>query len=110
MVTNIDKQLGFSFEAGSAGKKAGIDRVEEHNLSFVELMRREARRIARATGKVSSDDLRRYARVSGLEPEHPNCWGSVFRGPEWVCIGRMKSKLVSNHAREIRVWAQKETE
>ncbi len=111
MGTDVEKQIGFDFEAGKARKEDGLDRVEEHNERFVDVMRRHAEYIAGFYGSVTSDDLRWYARVNNIAPEHPNAWGSIFRGPQWVCVGRTKSKLKSNHAREIRVWAlAKETE
>lgn len=107
-VSDIDRQLGFSWERGNKHKEAGLDSVEEHNPSFVEIMRKRARELVAETGRVTSDDLRRYARVNGIAPDHPNAWGAVFGGKEWVQIGRMKSKLTSNHAREIRIWTLRE--
>ncbi len=82
----------------------GLDKVEGNNDSFVHRMRAHAKHIAQRTGHVTSDDLRRYASSHGLEPKHPNAWGAVFRGKQWICIGRRKSTLASNHAREIRIW------
>lgn len=102
---DVEKQIGFDFDAGKARKEAGLDSVEEHNERFVRIMRQRAEYVAIRFGTVTSDDLRKYAKYRGLEPEHPNCWGSLIRGPRWVCVGRTKSKLKSNHAREIRVWA-----
>ena len=104
-MSDIDNQLGFSWERGHKRKEAGLDSVEAHNPSFVEIMRNRAREIVAKTGRVTSDDLRRYARVNGIEPDHPNAWGAIFAGKDWVQIGRTKSTLTSNHAREIRIWA-----
>jgi len=55
-------------------------------------------------GSVSADDLRRYADKHNDQPGHVNAWGSVFRGAGWRMVGRMKSTIPSNHAREIKVW------
>ncbi len=94
----------FDYAKAKELADAGIQSVGTHNASFVDIMRAEARRIARAVGSVTSDDLRRYAKAHDLKPNHPNAWGAIFRGAEWKMVGRMKSKLMSNHAREIKVW------
>lgn len=90
--------------SGTTGKQLGLAQVERMQRPFVELMRERAIAIARATGRVTSDDLRAYAQAEGIVPEHSNCWGAIFRGSCWRCVGRVKSKLTSNHSREIRVW------
>ncbi len=94
----------FSLEQGRAGREAGKDLVEAHGEGFVELMRREAERIFWLRGVVNCDDLRAYAKSLGIVPNHPNTWGSIFRGPHWKQIGLTQSQLVSNHARTIREW------
>lgn len=93
------------WSGGEALKEEGLDSVETKNKKFVDIMRARATELCLEFGRVTSDDLRRYAMELGIRPEHPNAWGSVFRGKKWTVVGRMKSKLASNHAREIRVWA-----
>jgi len=90
-------------EASSA-KHHGQALVESHNERFVEVMREEARRLCRADGSCTSDDLRAYALLAKLSPKHPNAWGSIFRGPEFESVGFERSKLLSSHARTIRRW------
>ena len=68
------KQMGFDWEAGRDRKDAGLEQVEEHNPSFVEVMRERARDVATRLGTVSTDDLRLYARQMGLTPNHQNAW------------------------------------
>ena len=97
-------QLPFDFIAGKAAKDAGLDSVESNNPNFVANMRLVAKEIVLACGRVSCDDLRVYARDNNIVPSHPNAWGAIFRGKGWKQIGRKKSKLVTNHAREIRIW------
>lgn len=89
---------------GHALKAAGQDLVESHNETFVSLMRAEAKRISKERGWLTSDDLRVYASQLDLKPAHPNCWGSIMRGPQWKVVGRRKSAVPENHSREIRVW------
>jgi hypothetical protein len=45
-----------------------------------------------------------FAEQLGLVPSSTNSWGTVFRGPHWKMVGRQKSAVRSNHAREIKVW------
>lgn len=97
-------QLPFDFKAGKEAKTSGLDLVETNNQSFVDHMRLIAKEIVLIKGKVSCDDLRVYARDNDIVPAHPNAWGAIFRGKGWKQVGRKKSKLVSNHAREIRIW------
>lgn len=100
-MTQFDLPLGIRL------KELGQDDVESNNESFVEVVRNEARFLASTKGKVTSDDLRSFAQSNGLVPAHPNAWGSVFRGSEWVTLGFTRSSLVSNHARTIRIWGLK---
>jgi hypothetical protein len=93
---------------GENPKDTGIASVESHNPTFVEKMRARAIEVATSEGTVTSDDLRRYGKAYGIEPNHPNAWGAIFRGNLWRSVGRKKSTLNSNHSREIRVWSLKE--
>lgn len=90
-------------------RDAGLNQVAGNAQCFVETMRSIARGISRTNGNVSIDDLRDFAERNGIEPHHPNAWGTIFRERGWYCIGRKRSRKVSNHAREIRVWRYRET-
>jgi hypothetical protein len=94
----------FDINAGIHGRDSGIEAVISSNECFVSTMRGIARIIVRRKGVVTSDDLREIARDHGIVPKHENAWGGIFRGNEWECVGFMKSKLPSNHARTIRTW------
>ena len=95
-------------ESGKELKQLGLDLVEEHNKTFVELMREHAIALSRRHGRVTSDDLRAAAARSGIEPDHKNAWGAIFRGKNWKPLGFENSKIPSNHARVIRVWRWEE--
>lgn len=97
-------QLTLDSQLSKSLKTQGLDAVETSNLSFVELMRREAIRLSNERGWLTSDDLRVYASRLGIAPDHPNAWGSVLRGPHWKVIGHRKSAVPSSHHREIKIW------
>ena len=92
---------------GAELMQLGLELVETNNVDFIETMRETARSIVRSAGKVTSDDLRRYAEANQLAPDHQNAWGAIFKGKEWVSCGRVRSSLPSNHARWITVWRVK---
>lgn len=94
----------LSLTEGRLLKEQGQILVSSNNQHFLALMREEARRISDERGWVSSDDLRVYASQLDLEPTHPNAWGAIFRCPRWQVVGRRKSAVPGNHAREIKVW------
>lgn len=98
----------FDRQEGERLKSEGQESVELHNENFVADMREVAKRLSRLNGRVTSDELRFHAAHYGLKPKHPNAWGSIFRGTEWVCVGHTKSTLKSNHARTIKIWIFRE--
>ena len=111
MTDKPESQLDL-WAGGEDRRKAGQASVETSNSNFVAMMRNHAVGIATKFGQVTSDDLREYAKRHGVSPAHPNAWGSIFRGKilghRWIVVGRMKSKLATNHSREIRIWALQE--
>lgn len=94
----------MSLDEALHAKDLGQRIVRATNAGFVELMREKARGIAQRRGEVTVDDLREYAAAQGIEPSSPNAWGCLFIGPEWVMVGRRRSRLVSNRGREVKVW------
>ena len=93
---------------GERRKQIGLDLVSIRSEDFLKKMREEAIKISRVRGSVTVDALRSYADNKGIEPHHPNAWGSVFRGSNWNRIAMRKSKTVSAHARMISVWKYEE--
>jgi hypothetical protein len=94
----------LSLADAEAAKRKGLDAVEVNDSAFIFYMRNAAKEIAYINGSVSTDDLRKYGEQWDLAPHSPNSWGSILRGKDWEVIGRKKSAVVSNHAREIRVY------
>lgn len=98
-------KIKVKLSRGEKLKESAMVGVEKKNAAWLNTIRKQAIRIAKRKGSVTTDDLRKYAMKKELKPSHPNAWGAVFRGSDWRVIGRCKSRLPSNHAREIRVWA-----
>ena len=88
-------------------REQGLDSVEYHNMNWVERMRERARKLSIQHGSVCADDLRLIANKTHDNPEHVNAWGAVFRGKDWMVIGRKRSETPTAHAREIKVWQYK---
>lgn len=95
----------FQLSDGTMDFVGDIPKVIAPNEAFIQTMRNFARMIVNDQGKVSTDDLRLVADELKLRPAHHNAWGAIFRGKEWVCIGRKKSGYKSNNSREIKIWA-----
>lgn len=89
-------------------KRQGLEQAESRCPEWICEIRQVAREHARRHGQVTSDDLRIWADEYHLHPNHPNSWGAVFKGSEWVAVGYRKSRYVSNHARRITVWELRE--
>jgi hypothetical protein len=89
-------------------QREAFSKREHADYGFIHRMRQEARILSQRCGTVTCDDLRMIAVGLGLAPSHPNSWGAIFRGPQWILVGRQRSRVVSNHAREIRVWKYNE--
>lgn len=89
---------------GELKKQIGLSLVAQGSEEFLEVMRAEAKRIARVRGQVSADDLRPIAKNLGIEPHHPNAWGALFRGSDWIRIGFKNSTCGSRRAGMVAVW------
>jgi hypothetical protein len=100
----MKKTYDFDLFDGIAARDAGIARVSARAEDFLVIMRRVAREIALTKGRVTSDELRIYARDHGIKPHHPNAWGAIFKGPNWIHVGTLQSAKKSNHARWIHIW------
>ncbi|MEM6485324.1 MAG: hypothetical protein AAF662_10110 [Pseudomonadota bacterium] len=89
---------------GETQKQQGLDLVVLNNQEFVKCMREHAESIALHKGDVSADDLRPVAERIGIEPNHPNAWGAIFKGRVFRRKSSVKSRWPSNHGRYITLW------
>jgi len=101
---NFDR-VTFSREVGERAKTQGMDAAARTRQNLLAEVRAHLRILAR-TRPVSADDAQEYLISQGLQPMG-NAAGSLFSGHEWECVGRVKSKRVSRHANEIRLWRLK---
>lgn len=95
---------GTAEATGRELRDEGIERVSSHNESWLELVRREARKISAWKGHVTADDVRARSAELGLEPTHRNAWGAVFKAEGWKPVGWKLSKRPAAHGRAVRVW------
>jgi hypothetical protein len=94
---------------GEQKKEEGRNRVEAHNEEWLDWIRYHAKELARWTGTVTIDDLRKIADNFDRQPTHPNAWGCVFRNKRvWERIEYRPSKRPDAHHRPIGVWRLKE--
>ena len=104
MERNQTEMMFSNFSLGRQLRDEGICRVESNNGSFVEYMRKFAYKIAQRNGTVTINDLRQHANQIGMQPKHPNAWGSVLRCSWFRPVGFAQAKLPQSHARCIRTW------
>ena len=90
-----------------SGKQLGLALTESNNKALVGLARAIARDLCAKYGSCTIDDVRADSRLAEFQPTSPNCWGSVFMGDEWHCIGWEPSTRESNNSRYIRRWRMK---
>jgi hypothetical protein len=104
-----DPQLGLlGLEEGERLKKEGMAKVADHNGDWLAAARAEALRLALYLATVSVVDIRRWAEETDQWPDHPNCWGTVFKGGGWMPTGDWeKCQHPDGHARDVKIWARK---
>ena len=100
------KQLELDLDRSLAEKARGMAVAEASGAAWLEdILRPVARKLARREGSVTADDVHRYLIDNEIIAPRGPFWGSLFKGKEWEFTGvRIKSAVVSNHARELKVW------
>ena len=91
-------------KTGEMLKREGIAKVSVNGAEFLAWARPLAKDIFAFDGEVTTDEIRYWADQNGIKPHHPNCWGAIFAGKEWKCVGRRRSTWPSNHGRSIAIW------
>jgi len=86
-------------------KLEGLERAASHHK--VDLLRAQqiAELIAGVQTVITADDVREAFRIhQGRELKIGNAMGSLFPRKKWICVGRVKSKRDSSHARYVSQW------
>lgn len=83
-------------------RDAGIARVSIGRDEWLAKARRTAVTVAKRTGQVSINDVRRF--VDLPEDCSPNLWGAVFRGGNFEAVGYCQATHPSAHSRVVRVY------
>ena len=104
-----DTQLDLlNLEEGERRKREGMALVGDHNGDWLAAARHEALRLAYIQGEVSSVDIRRWAQDTDQWPDHPNSWGTIFKGGGWAPTGKWeKCQHPEGHARDVKIWHRK---
>ena len=98
-------QGSFNFSESMNRKEAGMAAAAASKNIVLDQARSIARLLAAQNGEVTADDVQRELERRDLPSLGPAA-GSLFRTKDFVFTGkRIKSSKISNHAREIRVWA-----
>ena len=98
------EQAVLNFEQGQSLKQHGQDMAGWGSLNFVVTMREVAKQMSLEKGSVTIDDLRVYAVQHGLQPTHPNAWGTLFIEKGWLRLEDTKSGIRSNRNRRVGIW------
>jgi len=100
----LDQEL---IEQGKQRRDDGMSKVAARGKVFLSSMRSWAVGYAIRHGRVTANDVRKHAERIGVEPEHKNVWGSVFKDPRFVALGYESSSVPSRNAGVIRIWGLK---
>jgi hypothetical protein len=104
---NQQTLIDFDLAAAQAAKVRGMELAESRNIVHLDLARAIARDLAYKHGTVTADDVQAVLIEWGYEPLGKAA-GRLFLPSEFEYTGeRRKSKRVSNHAHENRVWRLK---
>lgn len=110
--TRNKSQAMLVFDSGRANKAAeqGIDAAKQARAELFILACDIAERIARERGEVTMDDVQARLIELGHHPRDLGpAAGAIFRNPKkWGFVRMTKSKRVSNHGSDLRVWRLRE--
>jgi hypothetical protein len=99
----------WDWAASEAAKQAGIDQAGENKKQLLEYARGIARELARGGKVISADDVQLEIENRGISVHAlGNAAGGLFRGKEWIAVGRVKSKRQHAHANWLTTWRLRE--
>ena len=91
-----------------AAKAAGMDKAAENKKKLLEYARGIARDLAKGGNVISADDVQRELERRKISVHAlGNAAGSLFKGKEWMAVGRIKSKRVHAHSNWLTTWRLK---
>lgn len=94
----------FNLPEGLRRKELGMAQARDSHEDVLALARDIAREHATRHGTVTADNVQRALMQRGLPPLG-NAAGSLFKGAAWEFTGEwIKSRRVTNHARQNRIW------
>ncbi len=106
-----DPRTLFDAAAGEELKKQGMQKAEDHNKSLLSYAQAKAVELAlqKEDRTISADDVMLDLISAGIPADGLGpAAGGIFRGKAWEFTGQwIKSKRVSNHARQQRLWKLK---
>jgi hypothetical protein len=95
----------FDVPAAIEERDRVLRNLERTHSRWIDRARFAAKRIARLTGTVIADDVRRWAIEADDAPDNWKTLGAVFTSAEFVWTGeRMVSGIKKGHGNEQRVW------
>jgi hypothetical protein len=104
-------QFVMDVKRGETRKEQGMKISADSRAELLSLVRAALRNIARTrpSRTATADDATEWLIAYGYDPNSlGNGAGSLFRGDDWVFTGVwVKSRKVTNHAHQNRVWRLK---
>jgi hypothetical protein len=85
-------------------KNSGMTLAAGNNAIILAKFRDIAERLGRTFVNVTIDNIREDAENAFIPYEPGNWMGSVFKGPNWKCVGFRISTHYGSHGRIVRVW------
>ena len=99
----------FDLLQGEKAKAEGMKAAAEARPATLIYARAIAFALASEHGTVNADMVGEKLKERGYNPNLGPAAGSLFKGDEWEFTGeRVRSKRVTNHGRELKVWKLKE--
>ena len=96
-----------SEETGRQLKERGMQKAAAKHAQSLADAQWTARYLVRMLGQITIEDVRRNFEKVSRPWDLGNAAGSVFKGPEWECVGYREATRPEAHARILRVWRLK---
>lgn len=98
----------FDIDAGRSARDAGMQTAAANKESLLRYARDVAKRLARAKGVITADDVSEAMAVEGISPNAlGNASGSLFKGGDFIHVGYTNARRVQSHGRTLKTWRLK---